>query len=62
MTINDTIKLVAGTFILLSVSLGYFVNEFWYFMTVFVGLNLFQSSFTNWCLLESILKKSGMKN
>lgn len=61
MTINDTIKLIAGTFILLSVILGHFVNEYFFFFTLFVGLNLLQSSLTKWCLLEKILKKAGLK-
>jgi len=61
MTINDTIKLVAGIFIVLSVSLGYFVNELWFLFTLFVGLNLFQSSLTKWCFLETILRKAGME-
>ncbi len=61
MTVNDTIRLVAGSFVLISLALGYFVNEYWYLFTAFVGLNLLQSSITKWCLLESILKKAGME-
>lgn len=61
MTINDTIKLVAGTFVLLSITLGYFVNEYFFLFTLFVGLNLLQSSFTKWCLLEKILKGMGLE-
>ena len=57
MTIEHIIRLFAGSFILISLSLGYWVNEAWFFFTAFVGLNLIQSSFTKWCLLESILKK-----
>jgi hypothetical protein len=61
MTINDTIKLIAGTFVLLSVTLGYFVNNYFFLFTIFVGINLLQSSITKWCLLEKILKKAGLR-
>ena len=61
MDVNSWIKAIAGIFIIASVSLGYFVNEYWFFFTIFVGLNLFQSSFTKWCLLEKILIKMGVK-
>ena len=61
MTVNDIIRLVAGSFVLVSLALGYFVNEYWFLFTAFVGLNLLQSSITKWCLLESILKKTGME-
>ena len=61
MTTNDAIKAIAGVFILTSLLLGYYVNEKWFLFTAFVGLNLFQSSFTKWCLMEKILIKAGMK-
>jgi hypothetical protein len=61
MTINDLIKLIAGSFVLLSIVLGYFVNEYYFLFTVFVAVNLIQSSFTKWCLMDKILKKAGMK-
>ncbi|VAW21518.1 Rhodanese-related sulfurtransferase [hydrothermal vent metagenome] len=61
MTINDAVKLIAGVFIIISLALGYYLNETWYLFTVFVGLNLAQSAFTKWCLMEKILKKAGMK-
>ena len=60
MSINDGVKFVAGFFILASLALGYFVNEWWYLFTAFVGFNLFQSSLTKWCLVEKILQKAGM--
>ena len=59
---NRIVKAVAGTLILLSVFLGVFVHENWFLLTIFVGANLLQSSFTKWCLLELILKKLGVKN
>ncbi len=61
MTINDSIKLIAGSFVLLSIVLGYFVNEYFFLFTAFVAVNLMQSSFTKWCLMDEILKKTGMK-
>ena len=58
---NRIIRGIAGTFILMSLLLGIYVNENWFWFTGFVGLNLFQSAFTNWCLLEKILKKFGIE-
>lgn len=57
-----TIHAVAGTMILVSLLLGIFVHQNWFFLTGFVGINLFQSAFTNWCLLGSILEKFGIKD
>jgi len=62
MTITDTIKAIAGFLISGSLILGYTVNDKWFFLALFVGLNLFQSSITKWCLMEKILKKVGLKN
>ena len=55
--IERTIRAIAGIFILLSLVLGSLVNPNWYWFTAFVGLNLLQSAFTQWCLMEEILKK-----
>ena len=55
--IERTIRAIAGILILLSLALGIFVNPNWYWFTAFVGLNLLQSAFTKWCLMEDILKK-----
>lgn len=55
--INKLIKRIAGIFIIISVLLGMFVNPNFYWFTLFVGANLLQSSFTNWCLMEDILRK-----
>jgi hypothetical protein len=49
------IRLVAGTFVLGSLALGYFVHPAWFLFTAFVGVNLIQSAFTRWCLMERIL-------
>jgi hypothetical protein len=55
-----TIRLVAGTFVLGSLALGYFVHPAWFLFTAFVGLNLIQSAFTRWCLMERILSRLGL--
>ena len=54
------IRAIAGTFVLTSLALGYWVNPYWFLFTAFVGLNLLQSSFTKWCLMEDLLKKAGV--
>lgn len=61
MTVDNTLHVIAGTFIMISVALGYFVNPWWFAFTFFVGANLFQSGFTKWCLMADILKKLGVK-
>jgi hypothetical protein len=60
MLIERYLRGIAGFFILLSVALAYFHSLYWLFFTAFVGLNLFQSAFTNWCLMMNILKWLGM--
>ncbi len=52
---------IAGTFIIISVVLAYYVDERWLLFTLFVGVNLFQSAFTNWCPMMAILRKLGIK-
>ena len=62
MTIERLLRLIAGFFVMLSVALGYWVHPGFYLFTAFVGLNLFQSAFTNWCPMMSILKAFGVKS
>jgi hypothetical protein len=62
MTVERALRLVAGAFVMLSLALGYYVSPYWYLFTGFVGLNLFQSAFTNWCPMMTILRKFGMKS
>ncbi len=62
MRINDVLHIIAGTFIMLSVALGHFVNPWWFAFTFFVGANLFQSGFSKWCLMADILRKLGLKD
>ena len=54
------VSLVAGSIVLLSLSLS-FINVNWLFLTAFVGLNLLQSAFTHWCPLIVILQKLGVR-
>lgn len=61
MTVDRYLRLVAGLFVMLSVALGLMHDPLWFYFTAFVGLNLFQSAFTNWCPLMTILRKAGVK-
>jgi hypothetical protein len=54
------IRAIAGSFVLLSLGLGYLYSPYWHLFTAFVGLNLLQSAFTKWCLMEKILSKLGV--
>lgn len=59
------VRMFAGLFVLLSLALGVpssplFVNQWWLAFTAFVGVNLLQSAFTKWCLMETILRKLGV--
>ncbi len=60
MVINDWIHTLAGTFILISLALGIWVNVNWFWFTAFVGANLFQFGLTKICPLGMILKKLGV--
>lgn len=59
---NRIVRAVAGIFIMISLLLAVYVDQNWLWMTAFVGVNLFQSSITKWCLLEDILKKMNIKD
>jgi hypothetical protein len=60
MTVERTLRLIAGAFVLASLALGKWVHPNWYWFTAFVGLNLLQSGFTDWCPMMTILKKLGV--
>lgn len=60
MKMEQWIRAIAGMLILISVGLGYFHHRYWFFFTAFVGINLLQSAFTKWCLMEDILEKLGV--
>ena len=59
MALERWIRLIAGSFILISLALAHWVNANWLWFTAFVGANLFQSALTRWCLMEEILVKLG---
>jgi hypothetical protein len=59
MYIDRWLRLIAGFFILLSLALAHYHNPNWLWFTAFVGFNLFQSAFTNWCPMMTILRKLG---
>lgn len=61
MTVDRYLHMIAGFFVVLSVVLSQLFSPYWLYFTVFVGLNLFQSAFTNWCLMATILRKLGVK-
>ncbi|MFC1744616.1 DUF2892 domain-containing protein [Candidatus Riflebacteria bacterium] len=60
MDVERYLRLIAGTFIVLSVALGYWVSPYFHLFTAFVGLNLFQSAFSNWCPMITFLRKLGV--
>ena len=59
MTVERALRLIAGVMVLLSLTLAFYVSHYWLWLTVFVGLNLLQSSFTNWCPAMLILRAKG---
>jgi Protein of unknown function (DUF2892) len=66
MTSWQLVRIIAGIFILLSLALGIpgspvFASAWWLAFTAFVAVNLLQSGFTRWCLMESLLRKVGAR-
>jgi len=61
MTIDRAVLAFAGTVVLVSLALGLFVHQNWFWLTAFVGANLLQASFTGFCPLAFILRKLGMQ-
>ncbi len=61
-TVERSLRGMGGSFVLLSLGLGYFVHPYWYFFTAFVGLNLLQSAFTDWCPAMWFFRKLGLKD
>ena len=62
MTVEQALRLIAGAFVAASVLLGIYVHHYFLWFTLFVGLNLVQSAFTNWCLMMSILRRAGLRD
>lgn len=61
MKMEHMVRIVAGSFVLISLALARYVNPNWLWFTVFVGANLLQSGITKWCLMEKILAKLGVE-
>lgn len=61
MNVERSLRMIAGGFVMASVALGYAVDSRFYWFTAFVGANLFQSAFTDWCPMMSILRKLGVQ-
>jgi hypothetical protein len=61
MNVESSLRLIAGAFVMLSVTLGAFVSPWFLLFTAFVGANLFQSALTGWCPMMSILRSCGVK-
>lgn len=59
-SVERGLRLVAGLFVLLSVPLGVYVSPWFFAFTAFVGANLFQSAFSNWCPMMALLRKIGL--
>lgn len=57
MTVERYLRLIAGLVVLVSLALGWWVTPWFLLLTAFVGLNLFQSGFTDWCPMMTILRK-----
>ena len=62
MNVERGLRLMAGVVILLSLGLAHWVSTYWLLLTAFVGLNLFQSAFTNWCPAMMILRALGLRD
>jgi hypothetical protein len=60
MTVDRWLRVIAGLFVMLSALLAHLHSPYWLLFTAFVGLNLFQSGFTNWCPMVWLLEKLGV--
>lgn len=61
MRMHESLRLIAGVFVLASVALGYFVHPAWFLFTAFVGANLVQSAFSRTCPMMWILRRAGIR-
>ena len=62
MNVDRMLHMIAGVFIFASVVLGFTVSQYFFYFTAFIGLNLFQSAFTQWCPMMAILRSMGFKD
>ena len=60
MTVNSLLRMISGFSVMASLGLGYTVSPYFYLFTAFVGLNLFQSAFSDWCPMMTFLRKAGV--
>ena len=60
MNVERSLRLIAGSFVLATLALGWFVSPWFFLFTAFVALNLIQSAFTNWCPMMTVLRRSGV--
>ena len=61
LTVNESLRLIAGFVVLLSLALGALVHPGFFWLTAFVGLNLLQSAFTKWCPMMAVLSRLGVR-
>lgn len=61
MNVERYLRLIAGSFVLLSLAAGYYYSPYWFLFTAFVAVNLIQSAFTDWCPMISFLKRLGVR-
>ena len=61
MNVEQSLRMIADGFVAASVVLGIYVNQNFHWFTLFIGLNLFQSAFTGWCPMMTILRKAGVQ-
>ncbi|MGA8729445.1 MAG: DUF2892 domain-containing protein [Terracidiphilus sp.] len=61
MTVERGVRLIAGVMVMLSLALAHFFSVYWLWLTAFVGINLLQSAFTNWCPAITMLRTMGLK-
>ena len=60
MTVDRALRMLAGAFVLITLALAHWVSPWWLLFTAFVGLNLLQSAFTNWCPAMAIFRWMGL--
>ncbi|MDH4228167.1 MAG: DUF2892 domain-containing protein [Nitrospirota bacterium] len=60
MTVDEALRAMAGSFLLISLGLAHYVSEYWLLFSAFIGLNLLQSAFSKWCPAMTIFRKMGL--
>jgi hypothetical protein len=62
MSIDRAVMMFAGFMVLVSLALGYYVSDYWFLLTAFVGLNLMQASVTGFCPAAMLFRKLGLRS